>query len=277
MVEFIKNLFENNSQTALISLGITAVAHICFALAVYFDSKLNHIKYKTAWIIASALFGAFPTAIYFVFRRIMPTKVPIVCTRCGKKAPKNAKTCPKCGNTHFAPLQFENVGAMKTRIIALLAAAIVLFAFDTWYTQYSPWAVEEEDINLGEIVEETLEEGEVRFGYEENGKIVYYDREGKAYEDSKEVPFYDSEGNVYKYESTWGFVNEKDSLNDKIKKENALVDSNGYIVDAIVKFETVPDIVPFKTQDGTMYYSAEAVSWDKDGNMVYTSNGKIIH
>ena len=277
MVEFVKNFFESHTQTALISLGITAVAHILFALAVCFDTKLNHIKFKTLIIIAAALFGAFPTALYFAFRRILPTKVPIVCTKCGKKATKDAKTCPKCGNTHFAPLQFENVGAIKTRIIALLAAGVVLFAFDTWYTQYSPWAEEEQDIELEEVMEDALSEGNVRFGYVENGKEIFYDREGNSYEDSYDVPFYDSEGNAYKYDSTWGFVNEKDSLNDKIKKENALVDSNGYIVDAYAEFETVPDIVPFKTQDGTMYYRAETVSWDKDGNMVYTSNGRIIN
>ena len=274
MVEFVKNFFESHTQTVLISLGITAVAHILFALAVYFDTKLNHIRNKEIIIIVVALFGAAPTAFYFVFRRILPTKVPIVCTRCGKKAPKNAKTCPKCGNTHFAPLQFENVGAMKTRIIALLAAAIVLVAFDTWYTQYSPWA-EEDEIEIEEVLDDALSEGDVRFGYVENGKAVYYDREGNAYEDSYDVLFYDSEGNTYKYIADFGYKNEKE--NETIKPEFALVDSNGYILSAYSQFETIPDILPFKTQDGTMYYSAEAVSWDKDGNMVYTSNGRIMN
>jgi len=271
MVEFVKNFFESHTQTALISLGITALAHIFFALAVYFDTKLNHIKYKTIIIIATALFGAVPTALYFAFRRILPTKVPIVCTKCGKKAPKGAKTCPKCGNTHFAPLQFEDVGAIKTRIIALLAAAIVLFAFDTWYTQYSPWAPDEDEV-IEEIYDNGYQEDTVRFEYVENGKAVYYDRDGKTYGSALDVVLYDKDSNPFVLKGDKYVCPSKE-----ISCKAALVDSNGFIVDAEEEFGNIPSSVPFKTSDGTMYYGASDVSWNKDGKMVYTSNGRIMN
>ena len=56
-----------------------------------------------------------------------------------------------------------------------------------------------------------------------------------------------------------------------------MVDSNGYLVDAEKEFGNIPSSVPFKNTDGTMYYSARDVSWDKDGKMVYTSNGNPIN
>ena len=269
-MELIKEFFESNTQTALISMGITALAHIFFAVAVYIDSKINHIKYRVLWTALSLIFGGFTTAIYFVFRRMLHTKVPIVCTKCGKKAPKNAKVCPKCGNNHFAPKHYENVGSIKTTIIALLAAGAVLFAFDAWYTQYSPWAVDEE------VIVEEFDDylyDDVRFGYEENGKIVYYDREGKPYSDPYNVYFYDKDGNIFTFEADL-YVSVSGSK--KISSEAALVDSNGYFVDAEKEFGNIPSSVPFKDTDGTMYYHARDVSWDKDGKMVYTSNGNQI-
>ena len=271
-MEFIKNFFEGNSQMALISMGITALAHIFFALSVYFDSKVNHIKYRIIWILLSLIFGAPPVMIYFIFRRRLHTKVPIVCTKCGKKAPKGAKECPRCGNTHFAPLQYENLGAARSRTLALLMAAAILLAFDAWYTQYSPWAPDEDEV-VEEIYEDYDEPDTLRFGYVNNGKVFYYSRNKTAYTDATEVPLYDKDGNEYAYDSSKGYV-----FGDKvISEEAALVDSNGYLVDSVTEFGNVPSTVPFQTQDGTMYYRAADVSWNKDGKMVYTSNGNPIN
>ncbi len=274
-MEVIKNLFKDNTQMALISMGVTLVSHIFFSAAINYDTKLNHKKYGNLWTSAAFLFGIVPVGFYYVFRRILPEKVPIVCAKCGKKALKDRKKCPHCGSTNFVPLKYDNVGAVKNRIIIFLAIAIVLYAFDIWYTQYSPWAPDEE-----EVIEEVIDDfddslyDDVRFGYEEKGKTVYYDREGKQYTDPYNVYFYDKNGNIFTFDAD---IYVSVSGKEKISSKAALVDSNGYLVDAEAKFENIPDVLPFKTQDGTMYYLARDISWNKDGKMVYTSNGKPVN
>ena len=275
MLDFIKDIFsfENGLSVPFISLIIAIISNIFFALAINYDTKLNHIKYSNLWTSAAFFFGAGTVVSYSIFGGKLPEAVPIVCAKCGKKAKKNMKKCPKCGGTNFVPLQYEDRGAVRNRIIAFLAIAIVLLAFNRWYTEYSPWAINDEEISdkiLDDMIDDVIG---THYPYEVDGEIVYYDREGNSYIDAYEVPYYDKNGKVYTYDSVKGYVSENDEIDDK----SALVDSNGYIVDASVQFETVPDILPFKTQDGTMYYSADAVSWNKDGQMVYTSNGKVIN
>ena len=276
MIEFIKNIFASSDgriPMALVSFVLVVIANIFFALAVSTDAKVNHKKHGNLWASAAFLFGGVVAFVYYIFRSKLPEEVPIVCAKCGKKALKNRKKCPHCGSTSFVPLQFENREAVRTRIIAFLAAAIVLLAFNTWFTQYSPWAQsEEEQLEelFGAMTDDTFG---VHYPYEADGETVYYDRKGISYLDSYEVPYYDKEGNAYVYQTDIGFVGE----NETIEVKEALVDSNGYILSAYSQFETIPDILPFKTQDGTMYYSADMVSWNKDGNMVYTSNGNTVN
>ena len=274
MPDILKNLFsfENGIPMGVVSVIITVISNIFFALAISTDAKLNHKKGGNLWASAAFFFGAVAAGFYFAFRNMLKEEVPIVCAFCGKKALKNRQKCPHCGGTRFVPLQFENRSAVKNRIIAFLAAAIVLFVFNIWFTDYSPWAPSEQEI-ADEIINDMFDEDYFHYGYEVNGELVYYDREGNSYNDVYEVVYYDKNSNKYTYDSNKGFVSETDEISD----EDALVDSNGYILSAYSEFESIPNVLPFKTQDGIMYYSAKTVSWNSEGEMVYTSNGKVIN
>ena len=260
-------------QTIIISIVISVISRVFLALAVHYHSKINHIKYGNLWTSASFLFSGIIIVIYFVFNKRLPREVPIVCTSCGKKPPKGRKKCPHCGGTHFAPAQYDNIGGIKNKIIVFLAIGVALIAAGYWFTNYSPMALPDDrsemlaDISDTEFIE--------HYGFEPSAPslddYIYYDMKGAEYRENLGVPYYDKDGNKYFYDVD-GLVCEETGVT--VPHNMALVDNEGYL--AVGQFDTVPELVPFKTQDGKTYYRAKDVSWDRDGNLIYSSNGEKV-
>lgn len=278
----ILEFFKSNSELTTfytISILLSVSANICITVAVAIDCRINHIKHYVIWplIVFFTYYGAL---IYLIFRNKFKQKVSMVCSECKRKAPKKGRECKHCGCMHFSPKTYENRGRLNRIIIALIVSSFVLFAGNYIFTNYSPMADEvyeaESDFEASDLLDDVVNNyDEIRYGYEVNGKIVYYDAKGNEYNNSKDVILYSKDGNTYTYNKVSGYVNTKDE-EDVISLESALIDSNGYIVDASAAFEAIPEVLPFKTTDGKMYYKAEDVSWNADGKMVYTNNGKDI-
>ena len=270
MMDSIRQLIDTSSiqteRTFIIAAILYAAAKVIFCIAVSKHAKLNHVQFGKIWTVAALVFSPVVTAVYFGFNKHFHHKVPIVCTSCGKKTSKGQTKCKRCGGTHFSPAQYENYADVKNRVIVLLAVGVALIAVSTFYINYSPDASDE--ISFGEEYEED-EEGFAHFDFDG----VYYDMKGKRYTDNLEVPYYDKDGNEYIYDNSKGLV-KNDGSGEDVSFDMALVDDKGYL--SVGQFDTAPQVVPFKTQDGTMYYWAKDVSWDKDGNMIYSSNGEPI-
>ena len=278
----ILTLFKLNSELTtfyIISGLLFLSANICITVAVAIDCKINHVKHRVLWplIVFFTYYGAI---LFFIFRNKMKQEVPMVCTRCGKKAHKKEKECKHCGGIYFAPKTYENRGRLNSIIIALIVSSVVLFAGNYMFTHYSPMAEQvretEENFDANEMLNEIYDyHDDFRYGYEVDGNFVYYDAKGNTYNDAYEVVLYSEDGKTYTYDTLLGYVNTENE-DDVISVELALIDSDGYIVNASQNFETIPETTPFKTVDGKMYYKAEEVSWNAEGKMVYTNNGREI-
>ena len=270
MIGLVKELFASfvypqYLKTYIIYCVIIIVSHIFIAMAVHYHAKINYIKYGNLWTSAAFFLSFLVVAIYFWHYKRFKQEVPIVCSKCGKKPPRGRTKCPHCGNTHFAPAQYENADAIRNKIIVFVAIGVVLSGFGYWFFNYSPMAVPED----AQVAVSETEEDFVHYDYDG----IYYDMKGKDYLDNYEVPYYDRDGNEYIYEAVEGLVR-NDGSGEAIPFNLALVDDEGYLV--VNQFDTVPEIVPFKTQDGTMYYWAKDVSWTSNGSMIYSSNGEKI-
>ena len=153
----------SNPVTKIIAIKIlTGVAAGSFcASAVSFSCKINHIKYR--WLFCILCFFITPlTPFFFIFRKVFKTEVPFVCSKCGKRAPKDRKVCKKCGCERFITFQVENYGEVKNKIIISIVVAVIIYAAGYWAVNYSPLA---EEVNEPSSQEEfdDYEEDEAEF------------------------------------------------------------------------------------------------------------------
>ena len=153
------NDYLSDPATKLIAIKIvTAIAAGSFcASAVSLSCKIDHIKYR--WLFTVICFVITPlTPFFFIFKKLLKTEVPFVCSKCGKRAPKDKKVCKKCGNEKFITFQVENLSEMKNKIIISLVVAVLIYAAGYWATNYSPLAEEVYDVPSQEEYDDFEEE-----------------------------------------------------------------------------------------------------------------------
>lgn len=107
---------------------------------------------------------------------------------------------------------------------------------------------------------------------------IYYDRYGKEHSSYETLPLYDSEGNAYTFVSQSKNSYYKDKDGNKYPSRRCFVDKqSNFIYDKNGKITLSDDGMSATDKDGTVYYPAETVIWDVDGNLVTVFGfGEII-
>ena len=98
---------------------------------------------------------------------------------------------------------------------------------------------------------------------------IYYDRYGKEHSSYETLPLYDSEGNAYTFVSQSKNSYYKDENGNKYPSRRCFVDKqSNFIYDKNGEITLSDDGMSATGKDGTVYYPAETVIWDVDGNLV---------
>ena len=107
---------------------------------------------------------------------------------------------------------------------------------------------------------------------------IYYDRYGKEHSSYETLPLYDSEGNTYTFVSQSKSSYYKDKNGNKYPSRRCFVDKqSNFIYDKNGEITLSDDGMSATDKDGTVYYPAETVIWDVDGNLVTVFGfGEII-
>lgn len=232
----------------LCSLGVS----ICTMLAIGFDCKSKNVKSRTTYMVLAFFFPIIVAIVYL----------------CNKSKYKMA------ADEQEIPEREKNAKSGKIcTIIAviMLVASLVLSAVSAVSMVKN---IMNSDI-LGDIMD--TDAVSVRYGYELDGKTVYYDMNGKVYENSYEVPFYDKDGNPYTYgiDDVYNEV-----LVDKDNKAydyyDAFVGIDGYLVFDDTYSFTIDENMNYSDAEGNIYYLAGDVSWNADGKLVDNYTGEPI-
>ena len=98
---------------------------------------------------------------------------------------------------------------------------------------------------------------------------IYYDRYGKEHSSYETLPLYDSDGNAYTLVSQSKNSYYKDKYGNKYPSRRCFVDKqSNFIYDKNGEITLSDDGMSATGKDKTVYYPAETVIWDVDGNLV---------
>lgn len=98
---------------------------------------------------------------------------------------------------------------------------------------------------------------------------IYYDRYGKEHSSYETLPLYDSDGNTYTLVTQSKNSYYKDKDGNKYPSRHCFVDKqSNFIYDKNGEITLSDDGMSATGKDKTVYYPAETVIWDVDGNLV---------
>lgn len=98
---------------------------------------------------------------------------------------------------------------------------------------------------------------------------IYYDRYGKEHSSYETLPLYDSDGNAYTLVTQSKNSYYKDKDGNKYPSRHCFVDKqSNFIYDKNGEITLSDDGMSATGKDKTVYYPAETVIWDVDGNLV---------
>lgn len=286
---FMRNFFDNIMAVYGIALGYSVlilIFRIMFMLAIGFDCKARGNKKQTMWMLLTFFFPLVAGIVYACKRDNAPV-VQRRCDNCGTYVNDTAEFCPNCGNHIMgSPVRDAEKNQRNSYItfgvsIVSLVVAVILYAvliitavntvFDTTYDALNMFENHYND-SFFEQFDDDWDQGEIHYGYSEDGVTVYYDKNGKAYHDEQDVLYYDKDGNTYTYDD-YEFET-KDNI--ELDSCYCYVDENGYFYfdkdgyrderKSTVSYSAEYDC--FLDDNGVKYFFADSVSWDKNGNLV---------
>jgi predicted nucleic acid-binding Zn ribbon protein len=284
MTDVFSLLTENIGQYLLyaILIDVFVIAfRICFMLSIGFDCKSKSNKKQAMWMILCFFFPIVAGIIYACTRNKEVVNEQKVCTTCGTPLSESDNFCNNCGNSSFVYAENSNSTKHNKTSKVLFAVSVVLFV--VYLVLYILTVVNmtsyilNYDTTDSDYYSDYYDfdyDYETHYGYTLNGKTVYYDKNGNAYDDDDDVLYYDKDNNTYTYDDE-DYVFE-DGFGDEFDFAYCYVDSDGYFYfdeagyngnsDATIYYSGKYDA--YVDDDDNIYYYADEVSWDADGNLV---------
>lgn len=281
----LQDLMQNIMQmygVLLIYSVLLIIFKVLFMLAIGFDCKSRGDQKQTMWMILCFFFPLPAGIVYGCTRNKDNQPYSKFCHNCGSAVHPDANFCTNCGNMNLvihAPK--DNEKNKKTSKIffgvsvALYVFAVLAYVIFIFSAMSTAFGTVDSVLDNGISQLEDQFSNDMHYGYTVNGETVYYDREGNAYSDDEDVLYYDRNGESYIYEENkYSFESsETGKIYDYIY---CFVDEDGYFVfdaagaendynSTIIFDETIGD---YCDEDGNIYYYADEVSWDSEGNLV---------
>lgn len=267
------------------------VFDVMIMLAIGFDLKSRGSENTTVWMILAFFFPVITGIVYAFKRDGIAADVPKTCVNCNHVVNAKAVFCSNCGGNAFTsfpvPGKEKNT---KNKNIALTIGIVAIvisimcsaFAFSSLFKSFGSLdgffdriLDEAFDYDWDDYDDYDWEYQIERYGYDVDGKTVYYDMKGNSYSDANDVLLYDSNSTAYKFDS------EDQEFETKDGKEYNMfccyLDENGYLFyDGDDKLFSSAYEDYYLDTDGNRFYYFENVSWNKDGKMVDNYSGEII-
>lgn len=270
------------------SLLLSALFSTLFMLAIGYDCKARNNPNRTVWMVLSFFFPLVVGIIYACTRNNNARPQLKACVTCGARLDASMTFCPNCGNNVFN--QSENtiddalVKKSKTffgfsvavYVISIFVSMVMMLNLVS--TVFNSFDDLTDDFNFSydwELGDDNDEEYELHYGYTLKGERVYYDREGNIYYDDDDVIYYDYQGNKYVYDHD-DYVFENIATRERLDDLYCYVDFAGYLIfdeagalldeNAIIRYDEESDCLT--DDEHNVYFYADQVSWDCDGNMV---------
>lgn len=266
------------------SMLLSFLFSVFITLAIAKDCDAKGIKNKTAWCVLSFFFSPLVAIIYACCRGSAKKKLARHCLTCNTVVTDpNFDLCPNCNSFALQPIMPEDADkkskSSKTlciiAIICYVVGYVLSFAGSIGMVQALS-AVEDDFLVQGDYFDEYYDDmldtdyDRIHFGYEVDGRTVYYDMKGNAYNDDEDVLYYDRQGNVYELEdsdSIYGYKFE-DATGVEYDAYYVYVDSEGYFFFDENEIMMIDENENYVDADGNIYYDSLWVSWDAEGNMV---------
>ncbi len=275
--------------TAYLSGLATILFHISVPLFICFSTNYRNGEHKTRYYVLGLFFPLIVLIIFLKNRKAMYGAGMKKCPVCGRLYPKEFTYCHNC-NVQLD--EFDQKKSNTQKALAIISAVVIAVSFAGMIA----FGVHV-NLKAGEELEEMINQTEKYSFTDENGEIIFYDRNGEVYYDMSEIPYYTRDGKKYVYSNALECLSASDGSTLNIFE--CFVDSDGYIVkdngeillaedktedktqdidenadldDIFEKtieemyvpyFETV-----FKDKDGNVYYEASEASWNKDGKLI---------
>lgn len=267
-------------------LIVTMILYVIFILlfeigatvAVVNDSKGRGIKERTLWIVLTVLCPTIVPIIYYFKKDTLVSGTPKICTNCSTFMENERFICPNCGCTETIASEIVNKDKYLNKSKKWSKIAIISFILALIFFAGAMVMAVQTGLNSDSTEDYPSEPSEIyHYAYDVDGIQTYYDLKGNTYTNPNDVLYYDRFGNTYSYD-----MNKNAFINGRIEYKSILshVDTDGYFVyDANHNFhlyEDSEDSLCKEDDNGNLYYYADFISWDKDGNMVDSFTGEAI-
>lgn len=259
-----------------------------FMLAIGYDCKARKNDKRTMWMVLCFFFPIIAGIVYACTRDKNIRPQTKICAICGANIDPSATFCPNCGNSSFyqPDAQDSEMLVKKSKtffgfavgvyVLSVILSIVMVFTI----TSTVIGDIENMPDDFDSIInfDSDFYEYSYHYGYDVDGKTVYYDREGKAYDNGDDVLYYDRNGNTYTYDDEDYVFESADGY--EFASYNCYVDEEGYFVyDKIADkdmskaqiryYDSTENFVDvYADREGNFYYFADVVSWNSEGKMV---------
>lgn len=247
--------------TMLLSVGF----NVATMLAIGYDCKAKAVKSRTTYMVLAFFFPIIVTIVYLCNKSKYNLAAAEMEIPDRESNSKKRKTCV--------------IIAIVLYVCATILGSVFGFNVSTKIIELaeSPEFSEEMDEMFSDF-EDMLD---IRYGFEVDGEKVYYDMKGNAYKTGEEVPFYDKDGNAFIYKETEEFDCYLVNGETKYDYYYCYVTPEGYLIyDKNDSFEIVDEnfdgATKYNDNSGNPCYSATDISWDADGNLITSFDGKLV-
>lgn len=279
---------------AVLCFIFAIVFDIMIMLTIGFDLKSKGSENTTVWMLLAFFFPVITGIVYAFKRNSIVPDVPKTCTNCNSVVNAKAVFCTNCGGNSFVSFPVaDSEKNIKNKNVALTIGIIAIvisitfsalsfaslinsfgsldgfvdrFLDETFDDDWEDYYGYDYDVDYYELD---------RYGYEVDGKTVYYDMKGNTYSNANDVLFYSSDSTVYKFDGD--DCEFETNGGTEYDMYYCYVDENGYL------YFDKNDRLFYSTYEnyyldagGNRFYDAESVSWNAEGKMVDTYTGNII-
>lgn len=279
--DILGNMMAIEALSSLLSLSFSTL----LMLAIGFDCKAKNNDKKTMWMVLTFFFPIIVGIIYACTRNKNSIPQTKICPNCRAVLDESMSYCPNCNNTYFPVYEESRAAALKNSKNSKICFGVSVGVYAVSIILSVIMLVTIVPTMIDSILDNTIDDiqggfdydfddhYELHYGFDVNGETVYYDRNGNTYSDEEDVVYYDKNGDTYTYDAD-NYVFETAS-GVEFDSLYSYVDGDGYFVfDKAGAYLDEPaiiaddDYMALHDKKGNVYYYADFVSWDANGNLI---------
>lgn len=271
----------------LICCVLVLIFKVLYILSIGYDCKSRGDQKQAMWMILCFFFPLIAGIAYACTRNKNTYAGNKICPNCGAMLDAPYSFCPNCGSMNLAYKEPDDSAKNKKTSKTLFGVSVVFYVLAIiayLVFLFTALSVVFDSVDTAYDGLKSQFDTESHYGYLVDGEIVYYDREGNYYLDDDDVLYYDRNGATYTFDDD-ELIFESLETGKSYGNGYSYVDEEGYFIfdaagdqddfNSMINYDANKDA--FCDQDGNIYYFADEVSWDSEGNMVDNYYGEPLN